>query len=507
MNPWIVKLIFTVYAISAIGLFLYGMNCYWLLSVFLRRRKSEVEGDREFIKRFYAEAGKDKLPVVTTQLPVFNEINVVERLIRSVCEMEYPEGKHQIQVLDDSTDEDSLAVAEAAVREMQALGHDIELVHRRVRTDYKAGALNDGLISAKGEYITIFDADFVPPKNYLLETVPFLVENPDIGLVQARWGHLNADESPLTLAQSIGIDGHFVIEQSARSWGRLYMNFNGTAGIWRRTAIESSGGWEGDTLTEDMDLSYRAQMAGWRMKFLYDLIVPAELPSDINAFKSQQFRWAKGSIQTAIKLLPRVLAGPAPLKVKLQSILHTTHYMIHPLMLITALLATPLLLLFPFKVSTFQFTILCLFILAASLAPSILYLVAQRISRKDWKSRVLSMPTLMALGVGVAFNNTRAVVSALSGHKGTFIRTPKAGAKSVKVYATRFPAGAFIEILLGIYCSVGFYVYIDAQKYLVGPFLGLYAMGFTLVGFMSLSHHYKRSHQVIVKPSPQLQEA
>jgi cellulose synthase/poly-beta-1,6-N-acetylglucosamine synthase-like glycosyltransferase len=430
----------------------------------------------------------------------------VERLIRAVCAMEYPKDRHEIQVLDDSTD-GSDQISARIVDEMRAQGYDIKLIHRTNRHDYKAGALNEGMKVCKGEFIAIFDADFVPPSDYLLRCVPFLAMHEEIGLVQARWGHLNSQESSLTLAQSIGIDGHFVIEQSARSWGRLFMNFNGTAGIWRKTAIETSGGWQGDTLTEDMDLSYRAQLHGWRMKFLYDVVVPAELPSDINAFKSQQFRWAKGSIQTAVKLLPQVLRADVSWRVKLQSVLHTTHYAIHPLMLLTAILALPLLFWFPFKVGTLAFSALCVLILISSLAPSILYLVAQRVSRKNWKSRILSLPTLMALGVGVALNNTRAVLSALSGRKGAFIRTPKAGDKLVHIYKSKFPYASVVELSLAAYCFVGFYQYTTAEKYLVGPFLGLYAVGFLVVGTMSLSHYLRKFYLVKFASVPALQEA
>jgi cellulose synthase/poly-beta-1,6-N-acetylglucosamine synthase-like glycosyltransferase len=494
LTQTLLYVIFGLYAIASIGLFTYGINCYWLLYIFLRNHRKEVVNDRRKLRLFYANGGMDKLPVVTTQLPVFNEANVIERLILSVCAMEYPAGRHEIQILDDSID-GSETIAAALVEKMRAEGHDIKLIHRTHRKDYKAGALNEGMDKARGEFLAIFDADFVPPKDYLLRTVPFLCMDEGYGLVQARWGHLNSQESSLTLAQSIGIDGHFVIEQSARSWGSLFMNFNGTAGVWRKSAIHSAGGWEGDTLTEDMDLSYRAQLKGWRMKFAYDVVVPAELPADINAFKSQQFRWAKGSIQTAMKLLPQVLKSEQHWRVKLQAILHTTHYSIHPLMLLTALLALPLLYWFPFKVSTLAFTGLCVLIVVSSLAPSILYLVAQRMSRKNWKSRMLSLPTLMAVGVGVAFNNTRAVLSALSGNKGTFVRTPKAGDKGAKVAATyhktKFPIAAAVELGLGAYCMVGFINYTNAEKYLVGPFLGLYAIGFLVVGCMSLFHYLR----------------
>ncbi len=498
MRDSLVYLLFGLYAIASVGLFIYGINCYWLLTLFLKNKRKEVVHDRRKLRVFYAGQGLEKLPLVTTQLPVYNERNVVERLLDAVCAMEYPAGRHEIQLLDDSTDGTDKFNAELVAKK-RAEGHDIVHIHRTHRHDYKAGALNEGMDVAKGEFLAIFDADFVPPTDYLLKCVPFLTMDDGIGLVQARWGHLNSQESSLTLAQSIGIDGHFVIEQSARSWGRLFMNFNGTAGIWRKQAIISSEGWQGDTLTEDMDLSYRAQLVGWRMKFLYDVVVPAELPSDINAFKSQQFRWAKGSIQTAMKLLPKVLASKQSLAVKAQSVLHTTHYMIHPLMLITALLAMPLLLYFPFKLGNYAFASLCMLILVSSLAPSILYLVAQKMSRKNWKSRMLSLPTLMALGVGVAFNNTRAVVSALSGQKGAFIRTPKAGDKTVQIYASKFPVTSIIELSLAAYCFMGFKVYTAHQKFLVGPFLGLYAVGFLVVGTMSLFHHLRKVFQLRVR--------
>ncbi|HQB64666.1 MAG TPA: glycosyltransferase, partial [Fibrobacteraceae bacterium] len=271
MNQLLLNLMFVVYVIAGIGLIAYGFNCYVSIYLFLKNSRRVRLTDRKNILRFYRDHSMDDLPMVTTQLPVYNEANCVERLIDAVCAIDYPRDRHEIQVLDDSTDE-CLEVTTRKVNEMKAKGYNITLIHRTNRKDFKAGALKEGMAIAKGDFLAIFDADFVPEKDFLLKTVPYMVMDPTIGLVQGRWGHLNRTESGLTLAQSIGIDGHFVIEQSARSWGNLFMNFNGTAGIWRRQAIDDAGGWEGDTLTEDMDLSYRSQLAGWKMKFVFDVI-------------------------------------------------------------------------------------------------------------------------------------------------------------------------------------------------------------------------------------------
>ena len=329
MSTILLYAMFVVYVIAGVGLVIYGFSCYYSIYLFLKNSRKTRLSDRKAILKYYREHSMADLPQVTTQLPVFNEANCVERLLEAVCAIDYPKDKHEIQVLDDSTDE-CYEVAKKKVAELAAKGYDIKLIHRTNRSEFKAGALKEAMEVAKGEFLAIFDADFVPEKDFLLKTIPYLVMDEKIGLVQGRWGHLNRTESGLTLAQSIGIDGHFVVEQSARSWGKLFMNFNGTAGVWRKQAIYGGGGWEGDTLTEDMDLSYRSQLAGWKMKFVFDVIVPAELPNDINAFKAQQFRWAKGSIQTAIKILPRVLKSKVPFRVKIGAILHTTHYSIHP---------------------------------------------------------------------------------------------------------------------------------------------------------------------------------
>ena len=461
--------------------------------MFLKNSRTTRLTDRKNILKFYREHSIAELPQVTTQLPVFNEANCVERLLDAVCAIDYPKDKHEIQVLDDSTDE-CYEVAKKKVAELAAKGYDIKLIHRTNRKEFKAGALKEAMAVAKGEFLAIFDADFVPEKDFLLKTIPYLVMDDQIGLVQGRWGHLNRTESGLTLAQSIGIDGHFVIEQSARSWGKLFMNFNGTAGVWRKQAIYDGGGWEGDTLTEDMDLSYRSQLAGWKMKFVFDVIVPAELPNDINAYKAQQFRWARGSIQTAIKILPRVWKAKVPLRIKIGAFLHTTHYSIHPCMLFTALCAWPLLAFFEpvAHLPDWAYTIGFSFIFLAAIAPSVLYFVAQRCSGyTGWKIRMLSLPILMALGVGIAVNNTRAVFGALTGVKGSFVRTPKSGGSKKKAkshYAQKFPWMAVLELGVGVYCIFGLLEYIGAQKFIIGPFLALYAVGFLSVGVLSFMH-------------------
>ena len=494
MAQYILDILFVIYVIAGVGLVVYGFNCYWSIYLFLKNSRRVRLADRKSILQFYRDHKMADLPQVTTQLPVFNEANCVERLIDAVCAIDYPKDRHEIQVLDDSTDE-CYEVTKRKVAEKQAEGFDIKLIHRTNRKDFKAGALAAGMEVAKGEYLAIFDADFVPQKDFLLKTIPHLIMNENVGLVQGRWGHLNRSESGLTLAQSIGIDGHFVVEQSARSWGDLFMNFNGTAGVWRKQAIVDAGGWEGDTLTEDMDLSYRSQLAGWKMKFVFDVIVPAELPDDINAFKAQQFRWAKGSIQTAIKDLPLVFkAKGVPFRKKLGAFLHTTHYSIHPCMLFTALAAYPLLAWYDpvTNIPAWLFTLGFAFIFLAAIAPSTLYFVAQRCSGyTGWKTRMLSLPALMAMGVGIAVSNTRAWFSAVLGRKGSFVRTPKTGGKKHSFFRQKFPYLAILEIAVGVYCIVGVLAYIGARKFIIGPFLALYAIGFLAVGALSFIQYFQ----------------
>ncbi|MDR2579987.1 MAG: glycosyltransferase [Fibromonadaceae bacterium] len=485
--------LFVLYVFAGVGLVLYGFNCYFSIFLFLKNFKKNRKNDKEALENFLKNLNPNDLPKVTTQLPVFNEGTCVERLIENVCAMEYPRHLHEIQVLDDSTD-DCIDISRRKVAEMKERGYNISLIHRTVRPEYKAGALKAGMAECEGEFLAIFDADFVPEKNFLMHTIPYLVMDKKIGLVQGRWGHLNRGESGLTLAQSIGIDGHFVIEQSARSWGGLFMNFNGTAGVWRREAIDSAGGWQGDTLTEDMDLSYRSQLAGWKMKFVFDVIVPAELPADVNAFKSQQYRWAKGSLQTAIKVLPQVFKSKVSPLVKYQSFMHTTHYSIHPLMLFTAVSAFPLLAFGHSKLASIPiwlFTIIFTTIALAAIAPSTLYFVAQKFSGSiGWKRRMAAIPLLMSLGVGIAVSNTCAVFSAITGRKSSFIRTPKQGGNTRTTnFKQKFPKLSFIELFVGAYCVFGLLEYIDARIYLIGPFLALYAIGFLAIGTLSILHY------------------
>ena len=480
-------LIIGLYFLTACGLVMYALNCYVMLFLFKRGRKRAEDHRKEVLDWFKDLSDQDRIPAVTTQIPVYNEFNVIERVMRAVCQMRYPEGRHEIQVLDDSTDE-TRGLIDNLAGELRAEGYDVRVIRRENREGFKAGALAEGLAHAKGELIAIFDADFVPPADYLLRAIPFFMADDNLGLVQSRWGHLNRRRSLLTRAQSIGIDGHFMIEQSARNWGGLYMNFNGTAGVWRKQAILDGGGWKWDTLTEDMDLSYRAQFAGWNTVYLPDLVVPAEVPEDVNAFKSQQFRWAKGSIQTALKLFPELLASKVSLFKKVGAFFHLTHYLVHPMMIILAVLALPVLMLLKAYPGPLVFIFLAGVLGFSMMAPSTLYFVSQRASYQDWFRRVSYLPFLVVIGVGIAVSNSRAVIEAIIGRKSGFVRTPKKGDREIKHYKIRLPWSGIVEIALGAYCAWSLGYYLAAGKYLVGPFLAAYASGFLFIGLLTLAH-------------------
>jgi len=485
-----------IYLFALLCLFTYGMNCYLLMIFYRLNRPGAVRRHKNLRNHFYQNADSKDWPHVTIQLPIFNERYVVERLIESICRLDYPDNLLEIQVLDDSTD-DTVHIARAAVEKMKARGVNIVFVHRENRSGFKAGALRDGLLTAQGELIGIFDADFIPNPNFLKETVPYFVD-PQVGMLQTRWGHINNDYSLLTRAQSIGIDGHFGVEQASRAFSGFFMNFNGTAGIWRKKTIEDAGGWQADTLTEDLDLSYRAQLRGWKLCFAPEVVCPAEIPVTINAFKSQQHRWAKGSIQTAKKNLGKLWRADISLLIKIQAFLHLTHYMVHPMMLLVVLTSIPILYSqWVFETLTYPaiiFTILCL----ATFGPSSMYLFSQRILYPDWKNRIKYLPFLMCLGTGIAVNNTKAVLEALLKIESGFIRTPKYGIKKRadrwigKQYSIPLNSITVLEFFLGIYSLTGLFLFLLFSKYLVSPFLLIYTSGFFYVFFLSVKHAIRK---------------
>ncbi len=480
-----------LYLLGVCLLFLYGINSALLAFLYSRHKAGALRDDRERISRYWENGNRDRLPPVTVQLPIYNERYVVERLIDATARLDYPRHLLEIQVLDDSTD-DTAGLAAAKVAEHRAAGLDIVHVRRSNREGFKGGALQEGLRRARGEFVAIFDADFVPPPNFIMDTLPFFQQDDRLGAVQGRWGHINRDYSPLTAAQAIGIDGHFGIEQPARAWSNLFMNFNGTAGIWRSSAIIDAGGWQSDTLTEDLDLSYRAQLAGWRMKFLPQLLCPAEIPVQLAGFKSQQHRWAKGSIQTARKLLPRVVRSPASAFAKYQAFLHMTHYLVHPLMLMVIVATAPLLwwdwLLPGWRHLWAPLTFLSL----ATFGPSSLYYYSQRELYPDWWRRFRAMPFLMLLGTGIAVNNTKAVFEGLFGRDQRFVRTPKyriekqADGWVGKEYRLPLRWTALVELGLFLYSGYGLWLAIRKGTYLIAPFITLYTMGLGYVAALGL---------------------
>lgn len=433
------------------------------------------------------------VPVVTVQLPIFNEVYVVERLIRSVCSIDYPKDKLEIQVLDDSTD-DTIDLSQRIVDEYCAKGIDIKLIHRVDRTGYKAGALKAGLEVARGEFIAIFDADFVPNKNFLKETVPNF-NNPKIGMVQTRWEHINEEYSFLTRAQALALDGHFVLEQQVRNKAGFFINFNGTAGIWRKECIIDAGNWQADTLTEDLDLSYRAQLKGWKFLYLNDVTSPAELPADINALKTQQFRWTKGAVETAKKLLPKVFKSDIPFKVKLECFVHLSSNIVFPFIVLVAILNVPIVLI-KNTIEGFDqyYSTMSIFVLA-SISTFLFYTFAQKAIHLDWRNRLMLFPVFLAGSMGLAVNNTKAVLEALIGKKSGFTRTPKGGIikstddwKSKKYVQKRISGLVVFELLLTLYFFAGILISLFYMEIAAIPFQIMFFIGFGTIGYMSLKH-------------------
>lgn len=431
-------------------------------------------------------------PKVTIQLPIYNEIYVVKRLLDSICEIEYPNDKLEIQILDDSIDETSDYIKELA-EEKRKYGINITYYHRINRKGFKAGALKEGLEKTDGEFIAIFDADFVPRKDFLKRTIPYFT-NPKIGMVQTRWEHLNSEFSLLTRAQALALDGHFVIEQNVRNKSGFFINFNGTAGVWRKSCIIDAGNWEADTLTEDLDLSYRAQLKGWKFIFLNDFTSPAELPSEINALKNQQFRWTKGAIETCKKILPRVWKAKIPLRIKLQSTFHLTNNFIFPFIVVAGILNVPLVYVKNSGNYDEYFAFMSIFVLAF-VSSFLFYLYSQKDVYPDWKRRIYLFPVFMAGSMGFALNNTRAVLEGLINKKSEFVRTPKFQVIdkkddwSKKKYASRKVSLTIVfEVFFALWMLFGiglatYYVEIAAI-----PFMSMYCLGYSIISFLSIRH-------------------
>ena len=457
---------------------------------------------REYTKHKDRAAGPvplvadDRWPMVTVQLPFYNEMYVIERLIDAVAAFDYPQDKLEIQILDDSTDE-TTGIAELAALRLEARGFMVSYLHRTDRTGYKAGALEKGLEVAKGEFIAIFDADFVPDADFLKSTVPYFIGNEKLALVQARWGHLNHDYSLLTRIQAVMLDGHFILEHGGRNRAGCFFNFNGTAGVWRREAIPDSGGWQHDTLTEDLDLSYRAQLRGWQFLFVPQVVAPAEVPVEMNSFKSQQHRWAKGSIQTCRKNLPTILRANLPFKVKAEAFFHLTANFNYVLMLALSLLMFPAMIV-RYEMGWTEMLLIDLpaFFLATFSVANFYAFSQHEAYPKTWKSRLKYLPLVMAVGIGLTINNLRAVLEAAMGQQSEFKRTPKYGIKKAaddwqtKKYRQSQWVQPLIETSLGLYFTSAVIYALYNGIFGSLPFLMLFQFGYLYLGLSSIYQQF-----------------
>jgi len=472
------------YFIVVLGLSAYGIHRYSIIYLYFKNRHCKPAAASRFAE----------LPVVTVQLPIYNEVHVVERLLKAISEIDYPRDKLEIQVLDDSTDE-TRSMTERTVAKLRARGYDAVVLRREDRVGFKAGALDYGFQKAKGEFFFILDADFVPPPNILRESIQHFAD-PKVGMIQTRWGHINRSYSWLTRAEAILLDGHLVLEQTARSRTGRFFNFNGTAGLWRKSCIRESGGWQHDTLTEDLDLSYRAQLRGWKFVFLADIVTPAELPVDIDGFKSQQHRWTKGSIQTCKKVLPRIWSSQLPLFIKVEATAHLTANFAY------LLLAFLCVLLHPSSagansaaaggVARMLLIDLPIFV-ATTVSAAVFYLCAQReLYPKDWKREIWFFPFVLALGIGLSINNARAVLEAMFNRRSDFCRTPKYGIERSKQrwqdsrYAAVRTVIPLIEFIFAGYFTYFVFHAFQNHEFLSVPFLMLFQIGFAYVACGSI---------------------
>jgi cellulose synthase/poly-beta-1,6-N-acetylglucosamine synthase-like glycosyltransferase len=477
--------ILALYFFVLVILALYGWHRYYLVYLYMKHKGQQRVPDGTFVS----------LPTVTIQLPLYNEMYVVDRLVESVCGIDYPRDRLEIQVLDDSTDETS-EIAELAVRRHAAQGIDIKYIHRTDRSGYKAGALDAAMRVAKGEFIAIFDADFSPSPDFLMRTIHQFTDK-KVAMVQTRWGHINEDYSLLTKIQAILLDAHFVLEHGGRNRSGCFFNFNGTAGIWRREAIADAGGWQHDTLTEDLDLSYRAQLRGWQFVFRADHVAPAELPVEMNAFKSQQHRWAKGSIQTFLKLMPSILRSNLPLRVKAEAFFHLSANFNYPLMCVLSVLMAPSMVI-RYNMGWYEMLLIDIpLFFAATASVANFYMVSQReLYPTTWTERLRYLPFLMSIGIGLAVNNTKAVFEALLQKPSEFARTPKYHIEGRtdewigKKYRQSVALQPMIEVAFGLYFTATLFYALANGIYATVPFLMLFQVGFLYTGLLSIFQQY-----------------
>ena len=459
----------------------YGAHRGWMVLLYYRHRAQSPRPAGEL-------AG---LPRVTVQLPIYNEVYVVERLVQAVAAIDYPRSLLEIQILDDSTD-DTRELARSTAQRLRLSGYDIAYLPRLRRTGFKAGALQEGLAAASGEYLLIFDADFVPRPDILRQCLPHFAD-PGVGMVQSRWEHLNRDFSLLTRIQAILLDGHFVIEHTARHRSGRFFNFNGTAGIWRRSCLEDAGGWQADTLTEDLDVSYRAQMRGWKFVYLRDCAAPAELPVDVHGFKSQQHRWAKGSIQTGKKLLPAILRSRLPWRIKAEAFFHLTNNVSYLLVLCLALLMVPAIVIRDRigwqKLIALDFPLF----FGATFSFLAFYISSQRELGRSWGATLRCLPVLLSLGIGLSVNNARAVLEALFDRETEFTRTPKyriegaSGEWKSKRYRAARDASPVGEVVLALYFLASLAFAVEFRYWASVPFLLVFFNGYAYTAGLSLA--------------------
>lgn len=512
-NPAILATFLVIYGGTLFMVCLYGLHRYFLVHLYYKHRQKVPQ-----LKACFCD-----LPEVTIQLPMYNEQAVARRLIDATCRIDYPMDRLHIQVLDDSTDE-TVDIVRDAVAHWRGQGFNIEHVHRTDRTGYKAGALAHGMELGTAEFILIFDADFIPPSQIVRETIHHFTD-PRVGMVQARWEHINREQSLLTKSQAVLLDGHFVIEHAARNRSGRFMSFNGTAGLWRRSCIEDAGGWQHDTLTEDLDLSYRAQMKGWRFLFLTDLTSPAELPPDMEGFKQQQYRWAKGGAQTCRKLLPTVMRSRLPLRIKLEAFFHLSSFTVYVYVVLLTLMLYPVVFL---RVHLFQEGLLkyvfdISVLLLATCGATTFYIASQREQFRSWKDSLKYIPFLMSLGIGISLNNARAVIEGLFSNSGEFVRTPKFGVQvGDNAWRQHFASQRkqrrrginwqpWVEFGLGLYLLACVILCLTDERVSLGvPFLGLFMVGYFYVPLTTwFDHRLTRSARTPAsgsEPSPALSE-